>query len=351
MYIIFYHSTSFFCLSALSPNEAVAGQRGKDRVGGILRECLAPRIFALSFTHSGTSVISLMRINNHGSYLALNDITSHPFWVGVQHNCCFFWASAQPSFPGLIMYSWHIMCWLTLKSKLHKVYSWIPKLSLNRNAWFAAPLLDRMLSFFPQLCISWHSCSPLFSLRPFFSLFPFHHTGLSSSTCHLQSPVCMHYQSLTESNLCVCVCVQVHCGGDARPVQHHPPLQEESLCDDCHRVGPGLRRLLSAAVWFQHHRSAGVSLHPESRLRQARCGIVVDVRVSPERDLKVHRISLACQSQCACQGDGCTTQSGKVLCNVSYRGWGKRDWRQRACCSVLSSICISIIVFFFAKWK
>lgn len=49
--------------------------------------------------------------------------------------------------------------------------------------------------------------------------------------------------------------MQVHSSGDARLVQHHPSLPEESFYDDCHRVGPGLRCILSSAVWFQHHRS------------------------------------------------------------------------------------------------
>lgn len=49
--------------------------------------------------------------------------------------------------------------------------------------------------------------------------------------------------------------LQVHSSGDAGFVQHHPPLQEESPGDDCHRVDPGLRRLLSPSVWLQYHRS------------------------------------------------------------------------------------------------
>lgn len=49
--------------------------------------------------------------------------------------------------------------------------------------------------------------------------------------------------------------MQVHSRGDARLVQHHSSLQEESFYDDCHRVGPGLCCVLSPAVWIQHHRS------------------------------------------------------------------------------------------------
>lgn len=67
-------------------------------------------------------------------------------------------------------------------------------------------------------------------------------------------PLCTHIFFKAGQSL-IYVCLQVHSGGDARLVQHHPSLQEESFYDDCHRVGPGLRCLLSPAVWFQHHRS------------------------------------------------------------------------------------------------
>lgn len=71
--------------------------------------CSAPG-FTLHLAQSCARVIILMSINNFGSYLALNNIASHPVWVELQHNYCFFRAIAGPSFPGLIMHSCHIVC-------------------------------------------------------------------------------------------------------------------------------------------------------------------------------------------------------------------------------------------------
>lgn len=143
-----------------------------------------------------------MRINNHGSYLALNNITSHPFWVRVQRNCCSGWAVAEPSFPGLIIHSWHIVCWLTLKSKLHWFYCWIPKLFLNRNACSAAPLFVFILSSFSQQCTSWRPWRPApFTEALFLPLnIPFYCTISAlfcSFKCHHESPRLTLFQSLT----------------------------------------------------------------------------------------------------------------------------------------------------------
>lgn len=76
----------------------------------------------------------------------------------------------------------------------------------------------------------------------------------------------------------VCVCLQVHRSGDARIVQHHPSLQEESFGDDCHCVGPGLRCLLSPAVWLQHHRS-GQQYFIDFRILVSRCREVESFRL------------------------------------------------------------------------
>lgn len=51
------------------------------------------------------------------------------------------------------------------------------------------------------------------------------------------------------------VYLQVYSGGDARFVQHDSSLEEKSFCNDRHSVGPCIHRLLSSAVWLQHHRS------------------------------------------------------------------------------------------------
>lgn len=90
--------------------QAATWQEGKDRERRVFLVSACAPGFAPYFALRGTSVISLMRINNHGSYLALNSITSHSFWVGVQHNCCFFRAMAETRFPGLIIHSWHMVC-------------------------------------------------------------------------------------------------------------------------------------------------------------------------------------------------------------------------------------------------
>lgn len=87
------------------------------------------------------------------------------------------------------------------------------------------------------------------------------------------------------------VCVQVHGSGDARHVQHQPSLQEESFCDDCHRVGPGLRRLLSPAVRFQHHRSGHCILFSSSCQREFNsCAITYKSKVMQNR-MQVHILS------------------------------------------------------------
>lgn len=71
------------------------------------------------------------------------------------------------------------------------------------------------------------------------------------------SPPLSSVQTLLQSwaNSNPCVCLQVYSSSDARLVQHHSPFQKTSLCHDCYRVGPGLRCVLSPAVWLQHHRS------------------------------------------------------------------------------------------------
>lgn len=71
----------------------------------------------LCFAQSRTRVIIVMSVSKYGSYLALINITSHPVWVELKHNCSFFRANAKPSFPMFIIHSCHIVCRLTLKSK------------------------------------------------------------------------------------------------------------------------------------------------------------------------------------------------------------------------------------------
>lgn len=104
-----------------------------------------------------------------------------------------------------------------------------------------------------------------------------------------------------------CLCLQVHGGGDARLVQHHPSLQEESFCNDCHRVGAGLHRLLSSAVRLQHDRSGqrrSDSIVPklwmiqnwaQSKWTLSYCDIQGQKLVL-KCDLKVHFADLACKS-------------------------------------------------------
>lgn len=84
MYIILYHCSSSVQLLF---NQTATCQDGK------VSACVVG--FALYFALLGTSVISLMRINNHGSYLAPNNVTSHSFCVGVRHNYCFIQAVAE----------------------------------------------------------------------------------------------------------------------------------------------------------------------------------------------------------------------------------------------------------------
>ena len=179
--------------------------------------CLAPG----SVLHCGlrrTRVISLRRINSHGSYLALNHITSHPFWVGVQCNCCNFWAKAEPYFffTGSL-YTFGAVCWLTVKSGLHSFYCWITKLFLNRNAWFAPPLSFFILFTVSQQWISWHPHSsipfrdtvflPLIIL-PFYCTLQYHiSTFLLIQMSHLIC--CAHFHNWTDTNWSVCVCVCV----------------------------------------------------------------------------------------------------------------------------------------------
>lgn len=81
--------------SPLSFNQTAALHEGR-----VFLVNVCPPGLALHFAQRSTNVISLMRINNRGRYLALNNITSHPCRVGVLRKLL-------PSFPGLIIHSWH----------------------------------------------------------------------------------------------------------------------------------------------------------------------------------------------------------------------------------------------------
>lgn len=83
-------------------------------------------------------------------------------------------------------------------------------------------------------------------------------------------PYLLHAHTFGSSG---CFHVQVHSSGDARLVQHNPPFEEESVCDDCHCVGPGIHSLLSPAVRFQHNRS-GRQQNPTFAF-MSRCALVL----------------------------------------------------------------------------
>lgn len=83
----FFLSTGLFfnlCLCLTPPQHGSGVERVRRRGQGIFSErlCALGSGFTPYLAQRGTRVISLMRINNGGSYLALNNITSHPFGSG-----------------------------------------------------------------------------------------------------------------------------------------------------------------------------------------------------------------------------------------------------------------------------
>lgn len=171
--------------------------------------------------HSGgeSGVFSLMRINNRGSYLAPNNTTTHScYWSGVQRNCRLLRAIAEISRAHYVALPYRVLIKTSFKA--------LRGLMLNTVIVPMPPFI-----------------SPKLFLEVLF------------------------YHFLLQ--LLMWACAQVHGRCDARHVQHQPSLQEEGFCDDCHRVGPGLRRLLPPAVRLQHHRWGRLIPRSSSRRGQS----------------------------------------------------------------------------------